>query len=148
MKATLVTAAIAALAAAPLAAHPGPEPHARHAASAEAATHAEAHVTAGSGADVAAASDITVMGSLLPPARNNDFNKFWLDYRTDVSEAKRELASDLDRATDEEDVREAWAEYYREIRDAQKDYTKEMSERGYRVVSFEAEAESMLALRR
>lgn len=99
-------------------------------------------------ASVEAETEITVAASMLPLAVNNDSNKYWLDYQTDVSEAKRELASDLDRATDEEDVREAWAEYYRELRDAQKDYSKEMAERGYRVADFKADADIMVALLR
>ena len=38
-----------------------------------------------------------------PIAPNNESNKWWVDYKTDISEAKRELASDLRRATDLED---------------------------------------------
>ena len=68
-----------------------------------------------------------------PVARQDDSNSYWLDYKTDVSEAKRELRKDLARATDREDVRDAWAEYRRELADARKDYTKEMREKGYRV---------------
>ena len=67
---------------------------------------------------------------------NNDSNKWWVDYKTDISEAKRELRSDLRRATDAEDRRDAYREYDREIADARYDYEKEMNERGYRVVSF------------
>ncbi|QFT78591.1 hypothetical protein [Erythrobacter sp. THAF29] len=67
---------------------------------------------------------------------NNDSNSWWLDYKTDISEAERELDSDLRRATDEEDVRDAWEEYHREIADAKHDYRKEMRERGYRVANF------------
>lgn len=80
--------------------------------------------------------ELVVRGSRLPVAPNNDSNKFWLDYRTDVSEAERELASDLRRATDAEDRREAYAEYYNELRDAKKDYAEEMTERGYIVRNF------------
>jgi len=87
---------------------------------------------------------ILIRGSQLPISPNNDSNKFWLDYTTDISEAARELKSDLARATDEEDRREARAEYVREVRDAQKDYAEEMSERGYRVASFEVNS-SVLA---
>ncbi|MBV7266445.1 hypothetical protein [Erythrobacter ani] len=72
----------------------------------------------------------------LPIAPNNDSNSYWLDYKTDISEAKRELASDLRRATDREDRREAHEEYRREIADARYDYRKEMWERGYRVADF------------
>ena len=67
---------------------------------------------------------------------NNDSNKWWVDYKTDISEAKRELRSDLRRATDAEDRRDAHEEYRREIADARHDYRKEMYERGYRVVNF------------
>ncbi|WP_298468288.1 hypothetical protein [uncultured Erythrobacter sp.] len=84
----------------------------------------------------AAHDDIYVDGYRAPISPNNDSNKWWLDYRTDISEAKRELRSDLRRATDEEDRRDAYEEYRQEIRDAKHDYTKEMRERGYRVVSF------------
>jgi hypothetical protein len=72
----------------------------------------------------------------LPPSPNNFTNKWWVDYQTDISEARRELASDLRRATDAEDRRDARREYEREIEDARYDYEKEMNERGYRVVSF------------
>ncbi|MEO0420351.1 MAG: hypothetical protein AAF249_15930 [Pseudomonadota bacterium] len=68
---------------------------------------------------------------------NNDSNPWWVDYKTDISEAKRELRSDLRRATDYEDEVDAKEEYRREIADARYDYRKEMAERGYRVVSFE-----------
>lgn len=127
---TIIILAAAAIAALPAGAS-------AHGAKAQAAANVEAQ----------AETEITVAGSMLRPALNNDSNGFWIDYRTDVSEAKRELASDLSAATDDEDVREAWAEYYREIKDAQKDYTKEMNERGYRVVDFEAGADLVLALR-
>ncbi|MCK0127711.1 hypothetical protein [Erythrobacter sp. F6033] len=72
----------------------------------------------------------------MPIAPNNDSNKWWLDYKTDISEAKRELRSDLRRATDEEDRRDAHEEYRNEIADAKHDYRKEMRERGYRVANF------------
>ncbi len=85
---------------------------------------------------VAAHDEIYVDGYRAPASPNNDSNKWWLDYRTDISEAKRELRSDLRRATDEEDRRDAYEEYRQEIRDAKHDYRKEMRERGYRVVSF------------
>jgi len=85
---------------------------------------------------VAAHDEIIVDRYRAPASPNNDSNKWWLDYRTDISEAKRELRSDLRRATDEEDRRDAYEEYRQEIRDARHDYRKEMTERGYRVVSF------------
>ncbi|ANY19528.1 hypothetical protein A6F68_01004 [Tsuneonella dongtanensis] len=113
-----------------------------------AAPHYIAAAEGKANASVEAETEITVAASMLPIAVSNDSNKYWLDYQTDVSEAKRELASDLDRATDEEDVREAWAEYYRELHDAQKDYSKEMAERGYRVADFKTDADIMVALLR
>lgn len=72
----------------------------------------------------------------MPASPNNDSNKWWVDYLTDISEARRELDSDLRRATDAEDRRDARREYRREIADARYDYEKEMNERGYRVVNF------------
>ena len=91
---------------------------------------------------VQAEADILVRGvPALPSAPNNALNKFWVEYYTDISEAKRELASDLKRATDAEDRREAYEEYEHEVRDARKDYAKAMSKRGYRVTSFRADAE-------
>ena len=60
-------------------------------------------------------------------------NNYWFDYLTDIREAEHELKKDLARATDEEDRREAHEEYRAEIADANKDYRKEMRERGYRV---------------
>jgi hypothetical protein len=59
-------------------------------------------------------------------------NNYWKDYKSDVSEAERELRSDLRRADTKQDRREAWAEYRQEIADANKDYAQEMAERGYR----------------
>jgi hypothetical protein len=63
----------------------------------------------------------------------DDSNSYWLDYKTDISEAKRELASDLRHADDESDRERAWVEYRREIADARSDFRKEMLEKGYRV---------------
>lgn len=59
-----------------------------------------------------------------------DSNSFYLDYKTDLSEAGRELESDLRRANDEQDRIEAYAEYEAELADAEKDFRKEMAERG------------------
>ncbi|MBS0504365.1 MAG: hypothetical protein JSS55_11300 [Proteobacteria bacterium] len=67
------------------------------------------------------------------PAPRDDSNSYWLDYKTDVSEARRELRKDLRRAKKESDRREAWAEYRRELADAGRDYRKEMHEKGYAV---------------
>lgn len=60
-------------------------------------------------------------------------NNYWYDYLADIREAEHELRKDLARATDAEDRADARAEYRAEIADANKDYTKEMRERGYRV---------------
>lgn len=61
------------------------------------------------------------------------YNKFWYNYLADVLEADKELKSDLRRATDQEDNRDAWEEYERELVDADKDYVEEMRDRNYRV---------------
>ncbi|MDJ0278487.1 hypothetical protein QLH51_16950 [Sphingomonas sp. 2R-10] len=60
----------------------------------------------------------------------SDYNPYYLDYKTDLSEAKRELSSDLARADDAADREDAWAEYRREVADAKHDFRKEMAERG------------------
>lgn len=59
-------------------------------------------------------------------------NRYWFNYRADVHEAKKELSSDLVRASDTEDLRDAWDEYRVELVDGRGDYIKEMAERGYR----------------
>jgi hypothetical protein len=63
----------------------------------------------------------------------SDSNSHYLDYKTDLSEARRELRSDLARANDQADRVDAWAEYRREVADAQHDFEKEMAERGITV---------------
>jgi hypothetical protein len=63
----------------------------------------------------------------------DDSNHHYLDYKTSISEAKRELRKDLRNADDESDRVEARAEYDAEIADAEKDFRKEMAERGVRV---------------
>jgi hypothetical protein len=70
---------------------------------------------------------VHVLDAPLAGIRNN----YWYDYRSDVEEAENELRKDLRRAKTKQDKREAWAEYNNELRDARKDYTKEMVERGY-----------------
>jgi len=60
----------------------------------------------------------------------SDYNPYYLDYKTDISEAKRELRKDLARADDAASREDAWAEYRREIADAKHDFRKEMAERG------------------
>lgn len=59
------------------------------------------------------------------------YNKYWYNYLADVLEADKELKSDLRRATDEEDTRDAWEEYEHELVDADKDYVEEMRDRNY-----------------
>ncbi|SEJ60562.1 hypothetical protein SAMN05428950_102213 [Sphingomonas sp. OV641] len=63
----------------------------------------------------------------------NDSNSHYLDYKTDLSEARRELRSDLARANDKADRVDAWSEYRREVADARHDFDKEMAERGVTV---------------
>jgi hypothetical protein len=70
---------------------------------------------------------VRILDAPLAGVRNN----YWYDYRSDVEEAESELRKDLRRAKSAQDKREAWAEYNNELRDARKDYTKEMVERGY-----------------
>ncbi len=60
-------------------------------------------------------------------------NRFWFDYRIDITEAQKELTSDLRRASDVEDQRDAWEEYARELSHERKHYIEEMAERGYRM---------------
>ena len=60
------------------------------------------------------------------------YNSPWYAYLADVREAEQELGSDLKHSTDAEDQRDAWEEYHHELVDADKDYVKEMRERGYR----------------
>ena len=59
-------------------------------------------------------------------------NSLWFDYRIDVTEAQKELASDLRGASDVEDLRDAWEEYAFELRHEREDYIHDMAERGYR----------------
>lgn len=60
-------------------------------------------------------------------------NSKWFDYRINIGEAQKELSSDLRRASDVEDERDAWSEYAHELRHGRKDYVKEMARKGYRV---------------
>lgn len=60
-------------------------------------------------------------------------NRLWFDYRINVTEAQKELGSDLRRATDIEDRRDAWEEYAVELRHERVHYIEEMAERGYRM---------------
>ena len=60
------------------------------------------------------------------------YNSPWFDYRIDVLEAQKELKSDLRRATDTEDQRDAWSEYAHELNEEREDYIGTMAKRGYR----------------
>lgn len=60
----------------------------------------------------------------------DDSNSRYLDYRTDLSEARRELRKDLTHADSPADRIDAWSEYRREVADARHDFAKEMAERG------------------
>lgn len=62
------------------------------------------------------------------------YNKQWFNYEADILEARREYYSDMARATDLEDRYDALEELHDEVVDADRDYVKEMRERGYRVV--------------
>ena len=59
-------------------------------------------------------------------------NSRWYDYRTNVNETAKELASDLRHASDTEDLRDAWDEYRVELANERHHYVNEMAERGYR----------------
>lgn len=59
-------------------------------------------------------------------------NSLWYNYRIDITEAQKELRADLNRASDLEDLRDAWEEYAGELRKERKHYIEEMAERGYR----------------
>lgn len=59
-------------------------------------------------------------------------NSRWYDYRTNVGEAQKELATDLRKSSDTEDFRDAWDEYRLELSSERRHYVKEMRERGYR----------------
>lgn len=63
----------------------------------------------------------------------DDSNHHYLDYKTSISEAKRELRKDLADADDEADRVDAYAEYEAEVADADKDFRKEMAEKGIRI---------------
>lgn len=58
-------------------------------------------------------------------------NHFWYDYRSNVNETAKELASDLRHASDTEDLRDAWDEYRTELQHERRHYAGEMAERGY-----------------
>lgn len=60
-------------------------------------------------------------------------NSHWFDYRTNVNETKKELASDLRHASDLEDTRDAYSEYAYELKDKRVEYVDYMAKKGYRV---------------
>lgn len=60
----------------------------------------------------------------------DDSNSHYLDYKTDISEARRELQNDLRGADNRADRMAAHAEFDREIADAEVDFRKEMAEQG------------------
>ena len=59
-------------------------------------------------------------------------NSRWFDYRTNVNETRKELASDLRHSSDIEDRRDAWEEYGTELRHERRTYVKAMAKKGYR----------------
>ena len=59
-------------------------------------------------------------------------NHFWFDYRSNIGEAQKELASDLRGVSDSEDLRDAKDEYRSELSGERRHYIKEMREWGYR----------------
>lgn len=67
-------------------------------------------------------------------------NSHWFDYRTNVNESRKELASDLRHATDIEDQRDAYSEYATELFQERGKYVKYMAKRGYRVPQVYLEA--------
>ncbi|MFK4873281.1 hypothetical protein [Novosphingobium sp. ZW T3_23] len=60
-------------------------------------------------------------------------NSKWYDYRINVNETRKELATDLRKASDIEDQRDAYEEYASELHQERGKYVKYMSKRGYRV---------------
>ena len=56
-------------------------------------------------------------------------NRYWFQYRRNISEADRALDRDLRRADDQRDVRDAWREYYRTLRKERRYYDDAMTER-------------------
>src|SRR3990167_7850527 len=59
-------------------------------------------------------------------------NQQWDNYKTDILEAEKELASDLPRAPGRGGRWDAWGEWETEVVGADKDYVKEMRKKGYR----------------
>lgn len=59
-------------------------------------------------------------------------NSKWFNYKANVNETRKELASDLRHASDIEDQRDAFEEYGSELRHERVTYVKAMAKRGYR----------------
>jgi len=78
--------------------------------------------------EVARAEERLILTSPIAGIENN----LWFDYRIDVAEAQKELTSDLRRASDIEDQRDAWEEYAHELKHEREDYIHDMAKRGYR----------------
>ena len=77
---------------------------------------------------MARAEEARIIASPIAGIRNSR----WFDYRSDVGEAKKELSSDLRRASDLEDTRDAWEEYTHELKNERVEYVKYMAKRGHR----------------
>lgn len=59
-------------------------------------------------------------------------NHYWFDYRDNVLETQKELASDLRHASKAKDMRNAWDEYRGELSHERGHYVHVMAKRGYR----------------
>lgn len=68
-------------------------------------------------------------------------NSLWFDYRINVTEAQKELATDLRNAKRFKHERRAWDEYAHELHGERVQYIAKMAKRGYRyaVVTVEDE---------
>jgi len=58
-------------------------------------------------------------------------NHHWYDYRVNVLETQKELASDLRHASKARDMRNAWDEYRGELSHERSHYVHVMAKRGY-----------------
>lgn len=64
-------------------------------------------------------------------------NHYWYDYRVNVLETQKELASDLRHASKAKDMRNAWDEYRGELSHERGHYVHVMAKRGYHSPSVE-----------
>lgn len=80
-------------------------------------------------ARVAAAEEARIIRSPIAGVQN----KQWFNYRVNVVETQKELATDLRKASDIEDQRDAYEEYGSELRHERASYVKTMQKKGYRV---------------